>query len=82
MEMLGDFNSKVEREYIFKPTIRNKSLHEISNGSGITIANFVTSKSLIVTSTMFPHHITSFINTPGLLLIEKQSYLYILIDKR
>jgi exonuclease III len=29
--LLGDFNDKVGREDIFKPTIWNESLHEISN---------------------------------------------------
>jgi hypothetical protein len=29
--LLGDFNVKVGREGIFKPTIGNESLHEISN---------------------------------------------------
>jgi exonuclease III len=29
--LLGDFNAKVGKEDIFKPTIRNESLHEISN---------------------------------------------------
>jgi hypothetical protein len=29
--MLGDFSAKVDREDIFKPTIGNESLHEISN---------------------------------------------------
>jgi hypothetical protein len=33
--LLGDFNSKVGREYIFKLTIGNKSLHEISNDNRI-----------------------------------------------
>jgi hypothetical protein len=28
---LGDFNAKVGRENMFKPTIRNESLREISN---------------------------------------------------
>jgi hypothetical protein len=36
-----DFNAKVEGEDIFKPTIGNESLHEISND------NDVTSNSLI-----------------------------------
>jgi hypothetical protein len=28
--LLGDFNEKVGREDIFKPTIRNKNLHKIA----------------------------------------------------
>jgi hypothetical protein len=54
--LLGDFNAKVCREDIFKPTIGNESLHEISNDSGIRLVNFATSKNLRVKSTMFPHH--------------------------
>jgi hypothetical protein len=33
--LLGDFNAKVGREDIFKPTIGNESLHEISNDNGV-----------------------------------------------
>jgi hypothetical protein len=32
--MLGEFNAKVGREDILKPTIVNESLHEISNDNG------------------------------------------------
>jgi hypothetical protein len=53
--LLGDFNAKVGRESIFKPTIGNESLHEISNDNGVRIVNFATSKNLVVKSTMFPH---------------------------
>jgi hypothetical protein len=55
--LLGDFNVKVGRENIFKPTIGNESLHEISNDNGVTskLVNFATSKNLRVKSTMFPH---------------------------
>jgi hypothetical protein len=42
-------------EDIFKPTIRNESLQEISNDNGVIIVNLATSKSLTVKSTMFPH---------------------------
>ena len=53
--LLGDFNEKVGRENIFKPTIGNVSLHQGSNGNGVRIANFATSKNLVFESTMFPH---------------------------
>jgi hypothetical protein len=53
--LLGDFNAKVGREDILKPTIGNESLHEISNDNGIKVVNFATSKNLRVNSTMFPH---------------------------
>jgi hypothetical protein len=53
--LLGDFNSKVGQEDIFKPTIGNETLHEISNDNGVRVVNFATSKNLIVKGTMFPH---------------------------
>jgi hypothetical protein len=61
--LLGDFNAKVGREDIFKPTNGNESLHEISNDD-------VTSKNLIVKSTIFPRcNIHEFI---GRLLMERK----------
>jgi hypothetical protein len=36
---LGDFNAKVSREDIFKPTVANESLHEISNDNGVRLVN-------------------------------------------
>jgi len=53
--ILGDFKAKVGRENIFKPTTGYESLHQDSNDNGIIIANFATSKILVVKSTMFPH---------------------------
>jgi endonuclease/exonuclease/phosphatase family metal-dependent hydrolase len=53
--LLGDFNAKVGRENIFKLTIRNESLHEISNDNGVRAVNFATSKNLVVISTTFLH---------------------------
>jgi hypothetical protein len=53
--VLGDFNAKVGREDILKPTIENESLHEISNDNGVRVVNFATSKNLTVKSTMFLH---------------------------
>jgi hypothetical protein len=52
--LLGDFNAKVGREDIFKLTIGNESLHEISNDNGLRIVNFATSKNLRVKSTQHP----------------------------
>jgi hypothetical protein len=53
--LLGDFNAKVGREDIFKPTIGNESLHATSNDDGVRVVNFATSKNLTVESTMFSH---------------------------
>jgi hypothetical protein len=53
--LLGDLNAKVGRENVFKPTISNESLPEISNDNGATVENFSTPKNLDVKSTMFPH---------------------------
>ena len=56
--LLGDFNAKVGRENIFKPTIGQESLHQDSNDNGVGLVYFVTSKNLVFKSTMFPHRNT------------------------
>jgi len=45
----------VGRGYTFKPTIGNDSLHQDSNDNGVKIVKFVTSKNLVIKSTMFPY---------------------------
>jgi hypothetical protein len=40
--LLGYFNGNVGRENIFKPTIRNESLHQDSNVNGVRLVNFGT----------------------------------------
>ena len=40
--LLGDFNAKLGRENIFKPTIGNESLHQDSNDNGVRKVNFAT----------------------------------------
>jgi len=35
--LLRDFNAKVGREYTFKTTIGNESLHEINNDNGVRV---------------------------------------------
>jgi hypothetical protein len=44
-KILLDFNAKLGREDIFKPTIRNENLHEISNGNGIKVSTLPHQKS-------------------------------------
>ncbi|KAJ4435216.1 hypothetical protein ANN_23794 [Periplaneta americana] len=80
--LLGDFNAKVGREYIFRPTIGKKSLHAISSDSGVRLVNFATSKNLIVKSTTFPHkdiHKYTWTSPDGL---THNQIDHILIDKR
>jgi len=38
--ILGDFNAKVRRENIFKPTIGNESLYQDSKDNCVIIVNF------------------------------------------
>ena len=52
--LFGDFNAKVRREDIFKPTIGNESLHQDSNANGVRIVNFAKSKNLVVKRMIFP----------------------------
>jgi hypothetical protein len=42
--LLGDFNTKLRREDLFKPTIWDENLHENINATGIIVVNFATSK--------------------------------------
>jgi hypothetical protein len=44
--LLGDFNAKMGRQNILKPTIWNEGLHQDSNDNGVRIGKFVTSKNL------------------------------------
>ena len=53
--LLGDFNAKVGRENISKPTIGQENLHLDSNDNGVRIVNFATSKNLVVKSMILPH---------------------------
>jgi hypothetical protein len=55
MKILLDLNAKVGRKNIFKPIIQNESLHEINNYNKLRVVTFVTSKYLIIKSTVFPH---------------------------
>jgi hypothetical protein len=54
--LLRDFNAKVGMEHIFKQTIGNESLHEISNDNRVTLVNFARSKSqeYVVPTSQYP----------------------------
>jgi hypothetical protein len=54
--LLGDFNTKVGRDDIFKPIIGNGSLHETSNDNRVRVVHFATWKNLIIKSKAFPRH--------------------------
>jgi hypothetical protein len=68
--LLGDFNAKVGREGIIKPTIGNESSQEISNDNGVRVVNFATSKNL---SKAPCSPTTAFKNTTGPLLMERHT---------
>jgi hypothetical protein len=53
--VLGDFNIKIGRENISKPTIGNISLHEINIHNEFRAVNFATSIDPTVKCTMFIH---------------------------
>jgi hypothetical protein len=67
--LLGDFNAKVGREDIFKPTIGNESLHEISNDNGVRLVNLPHLKTL--ESKVRSSHIATSISILGLLQMGK-----------
>jgi hypothetical protein len=80
--LFGDFNAKVGREDILKPTIGNESMHEISDDNGVRLVNFATSEILRVKSTMFPHrniHKYNWTSSDGKAHIQID---HILVDRR
>jgi hypothetical protein len=70
--VLGEFNAKVGREDIFKPTIGNESLHEINNDTGVVNFGNV-SQSKVQCS-----HITIFINILQCLQMGKPTIILII----
>jgi len=61
--LLVDFNTKLGRESIFKPTTGNERPHQNSNGNGVRIVNLTTSKNLVLRAQCFCSKTS--INTPG-----------------
>ena len=65
--LLRDFNAKVGRENIFKPTTGNDSLHQDSNDNGVRTVHSAT-LTIYYLKAQCPHAET-FISTPGTLLM-------------
>jgi hypothetical protein len=53
--LLGDFNAKIGKEDIIKPTTGNESLHQDSNDNVVRRVCFDMSKNLVFKGMMFPH---------------------------
>jgi hypothetical protein len=71
MKLLREFNAKVGKEDIFEPAFGNERLHGISFNNGIESCELVTSKNLIVVSTVFP--VATSIHSLGQILMERQA---------
>lgn len=48
--ILGDFNSQVGQETVYRPTIGSESAHDMSNGNGTRLVEFAIANGLIVSS--------------------------------
>ncbi|XP_025406268.1 uncharacterized protein LOC112680398 [Sipha flava] len=53
-EFLGYFNAKLGTENIFRATIGNHSMHDITSENGLRLIDFASGGGLFVKSTMFP----------------------------
>ncbi|KAF0773386.1 Uncharacterized protein FWK35_00003693 [Aphis craccivora] len=53
--IIGDFNAKIGKETVYRPTIGNDSLHDESNQNGNKLITFAAARNMVVISTMFPY---------------------------
>jgi hypothetical protein len=60
--LLGDFNAKVGRENILKPTVGNESLRQDSYDNDVRIVNFAT-KNIAVKGMIYPQR--NILNKPN-----------------
>jgi hypothetical protein len=73
--VVGDFNDKIGRGNIFKLTIENESLHEISNDNVVRVVNFSTSK--IELSAVQCFQSAALVNSLGHFLMERHAVKFI-----
>jgi hypothetical protein len=52
-QIIGDFNAKIGREDIYRPTTGKYSGHTKSNDSGIRLINYAFSRNIVIGSTIF-----------------------------
>jgi hypothetical protein len=52
--LIGDFNAKIGKEDIYRPTIGPNSLHDVSNDNGTRLINLCITNSFTLSSTYFP----------------------------
>jgi len=52
--LIGDFNLKMDEENMYRPTIGQDSLRDISNDNGIRLIHLCLAKGLNLSSTYFP----------------------------
>ena len=69
--LLRDFNAKVRRGNIFKPTMGNESVLQDSNDSGVRIVKLAASKIWLLRARC--SHTETFISTPGPLLLRRRT---------
>lgn len=53
--IMGDFNSKTDKETIYRPTIGKESLHRETNENGSMLVTFLSYRNMIISSIIFPH---------------------------
>ena len=53
--VLGDFNAKVGKEEVYRPTIGKYSLHDDTNDNGQRMIFFAAERDLVVQSTFHKH---------------------------
>lgn len=53
--MPRDFNAKLEKEIIFRSTISNHSLHDVTSENELRLIDITIGGELMVKSTIFPH---------------------------
>lgn len=80
--VIGDFNAKIGKETMYRPTIGKESLHRETNENGSMLVTFASNKNMVVSSTMFPHkniHKQTWMSPCGRI---KNQIDYVLVDNR